>query len=451
MVDHLRWLYQFDSDGIDLPCNISQNLIKTCMLKKPLILSADIGTSSLKAAFIDSDGAVAAFAREAYPVRAESILPVHWENALVSALAAMSTEYTRWTGSNAVDRLEAVCISANGPTLVPYTVDGKSLRPLLWCDDRAAGTASSGTSAETPSLFLPHAAWFARNEPALYKKTRYFISAQEWLSFILGAEPVTALPNGLYEAYYWNKSQCALFGVDMERFPPFVEMGCTIGSVSEKAARRFNLKPHIPIVAGGPDFIVALIGTGTVEPGLVCDRAGTSEGINLCVSFLETKGKTAFCGLRMLPHIHEGLWNLGGIIPRSGSFFDQYRMESGQWQLGYAELLRNIIKEKGTGYAVLVAMASHVKNTLDTFKKNGFTITEMRVSGGQSKSRLWNQLKADLTGCALIMPEIADGELAGNACLAAVALRRARDIDEAIAQLIRIKERYDPKIIPNDN
>jgi xylulokinase len=424
------------------------------MLKKPLTLSVDIGTSSLKAAFIDSDGSVAAFAREAYPVQAKSVLTVHWENALVSALAAMFTEYTARMGLNAADRLEAVCISANGPTLVPYTIDGKSLPPLLWCDERtvlaAAGATSGRERAEITSLFLSHAAWFARNEPALYEKTKYFISAQEWLSLLLGAEPVTVLPNGLYEAYYWNKSQCALFGVDMERFPSFVEMGCTIGSVSETAARRFNLKPHIPIVAGGPDFIAALIGTGTVEPGLVCDRAGTSEGINLCVPFVETRGIPVCYGLRTLPHIHEGLWNLGGIIPRSGSLFDQYRMENGQPQHGYDELMRNIIEEKGMGYAVLVTMAFHVKNMLDTFKKNGFTITEMRVSGGQAKSKIWNQLKADLTGCALIIPEIVDGELAGNACLAAVALGRARNTGEAIAQMFRIKERYDPETMPND-
>jgi xylulokinase len=416
------------------------------------MVSADIGTSSLKAAFIDSGGSVAAFAREVYPVQAKSVLTVHWENALRAALATMSAQYTAKTGLNAVDCLEAVCISANGPTLVPYTTDGESLRPLLWCDDRIAGAvegaAFSRASAEPTSLFLPHAAWLVQNEPALYEKTKYFISAQEWLSFMLGAEPVTVLPNDLYEAYYWNKSQCAFFGVDRERFPPFVEMGCIIGRVSEAAAQRFHLKPHIPIVAGGPDFIAALIGTGTVEPGIVCDRAGTSEGINLCVSFLEIRETPAFYGLRMLPHIHEGLWNLGCIIPRSGSLFDQYRMDSG-WQRGYSELLQNIIAEKGAGYAVLVTMASQVKNALDTFKKNEFPIIEMRVSGGQAKSRLWNQLKADLTGCVLIIPEIADGELAGNACLAAAALGRARNMDEAIAQLFRIKERYEPGTMLN--
>ncbi|MDR2447009.1 MAG: sugar kinase [Treponema sp.] len=419
------------------------------MLKKPLVLSADIGTSSLKAALIDIDGTLAAFAREAYPARADVTLTVVWENALASALSVLSAEYAARTGSNAIDRLEAICVSANGPTLVPYTIDGKSLSPLLWCDGRVAGTAS-GESGKTKSLFLPHAAWFAQNEPALYEKTKRFLSAQEWISFMLGAEPVTALPNSLYEEYYWNESQCALFDLDMAKFSPFVEMGCVIGGVSEKAAQRFNLKPHIPIIAGAPDFIAALIGTGVIEPGLVCDRAGTSEGVNLCASSLEPGKPLVFDGLRTLPHIHKDRWNLGYIIPQSGRLFDQYRKESGQMHCSYDELLRNILQEKGRGYATLATMALQVKNALDTFQKNGFAITGMRVSGGQAKNRLWNQLKADLIGCVLTVPEIADGELAGDSCLAIAACGRAKNIDEAVARLFHVRERYEPKTVLSD-
>jgi xylulokinase len=429
------------------------------MLKKPLVLSADIGTSSLKAALIDSDGSLAAFARKAYSIRpaysaypawAGAALTTVWENALEEAISVLFAEYAALTGLNAADRLEAICISANGPTLVPYTIDGKSLPPLLWCDGRVAG-AASGESVEAKSLFLPHVAWLAQNEPALYEKTKYFISAQEWVSFALGAEPTTALPNSLYEAYYWDKSQCASFGLDMAKFPPFVEMGRVIGGVSEKAAQRFSLKPHTRIIAGAPDFIAALIGTGVVEQGLVCDRAGTSEGINLCASLPETSEAPTFDGLRNLPHIHEGRRNLGCVIPQSGSLFDQYRMESDQWHCNYDELLRSTIQEKGRGYATLATMALQVKNALGTFQKNGFTITEMRVSGGQAKSKLWNQLKADLTGCVLIIPKIADGELAGNSCLAAVALGRAKNIGEAAARLFREKERYEPRAVLSDN
>jgi xylulokinase len=319
--------------------------------------------------------------------------------------------------------------------LAPYTFEGENLPPLLWCGGR--GLAVEGGK----SLFLPSAAYFARNEPRLYEKTKYLFSAQERLSFSLGAEPVSILPSSRYEDFYWNKEQCALFGVDPAKFPPFVPMGSIIGAVSEKAAQRFSLKKGAPIIASGPDFITALIGTGTLKKGIVCDRAGTSEGVNLCADFHSAQN---LHGLRVLPHIAEGLWNVGGIIPRSGSLFDQYRAEHGFLQRDYGGLLREIMKEKNEGFSVLRKMALQVKATLDLFRENGFSISEMRASGGQAKSRLWNRLKADLIGCTLVIPEIADGELAGNACLAAVALGEARDLEDAAARFFRVKETYEP-------
>lgn len=401
---------------------------------KPLILTVDIGTSSLKAALIGVDGRLECFDRETY-AEAKEILSSHWENALSRALARLFKD-------KSADFLKAVCISANGPTFVPYTFDGQSLAPILWRDTKTVQVASA------KSFFLPHSAYFAQSEPLLYEKTKYLFSAQEWLSFMLGAEPVTALPNRLYEEYYWNDEQCALFGVDSAKFPPFVAMGSVIGAVSDKAASRFFLKKGVPIVAGAPDFIAALIGAGALKKGIACDRAGTSEGVNLCEDFASEKDrkKEEIKGLRVLPHIKEGLWNIGGLIPQSGSLFDQYRAENGWTNRDYGELLAEIIGEKKEerGLFVLQTMAAQVKNALNRFQENGFSITEMRVSGGQAKNPLWNKLKADLTGCTLLVPEIADCELAGDACLAETALGEARDIEEASALIFRIKEKYEP-------
>jgi sugar (pentulose or hexulose) kinase len=68
----------------------------------------------------------------------------------------------------------------------------------------------------------------------------------------------------------------------------------------------------------------------------------------------------------------------------------------------------------------------------------------MRLSGGQGKSRLWNQLKADITGVTLLAPEIADGELAGDAAAAALGLGEAADLGEAVSRIVRIRERFVP-------
>jgi sugar (pentulose or hexulose) kinase len=311
---------------------------------------------------------------------------------------------------------------------------------------------------------------FRRERPADYERTALLLSAQDWLSRRLGAEAVTTLPP-FYEPYYWDDAQCAALGIDRALFPPFAAPGTVIGRVSPEAARRLTalagglgrLGAGIPIVAGGVDFIMALIGAGTVEPGMVCDRAGTSEGINLCAAFPGIVGPPRFpTEIRTLPHVSSGLWNLSVIIPASGRLFDRYRALAGQENRPYGDILEELIPggflpdlDAGgfggfsgaaeLGRATLTTMGFAVRAAAETLDRHGFSVTEMRLSGGQSKNRRWNQLKADLAGISLLVPEQPDCELAGDAVLGAIALGEATDLKEGISRIVRVKER----IVPN--
>jgi sugar (pentulose or hexulose) kinase len=247
-------------------------------------------------------------------------------------------------------------------------------------------------------------------------------------------------------------------------------MGSLIGRVSAGAAGRFGLSPGIPLIAGGPDFITALIGVGVLEPGMVCDRAGSSEGINLCAA-----APVSAPGLRVLPHAAEGFWNIGALIPSSGSLFEWFRTLSGQETRPYGDLLREItalppgggwlfpeeaspekfpglfFSPRGLGdrprfgRAVLEAMGFRVREALELLGRRGFPVAEMRLSGGQGKNPRWNQLKADITGRTLLAPEIPDGELAGDAMLGMTALGEAGSVREAAGRMLRIKARYEPE------
>jgi xylulokinase len=209
---------------------------------------------------------------------------------------------------------------------------------------------------------------------------------------------------------------------------------------------------------------MSLLGVGAIKPGRVCNRAGTSEGLNLCA-----EGYLKSQELRVLPHLERGLWNIGGVIPDSGRLFEQYRVLTGQVRRSYEEILENLIPSDETlssekvrffpkigffgknilhtsalGRGLLEALGFMTRGVLDIFEKSGFPIEEMRVSGGQGRNARWNQLKADITGCTLLIPEIRDGELAGSAVLGTMALGEAGSFGEAADRLIRIRRRYVP-------
>jgi xylulokinase len=199
---------------------------------------------------------------------------------------------------------------------------------------------------------------------------------------------------------------------------------------------------------------------------MVCDRAGSSEGINLCAAF---SGATPRFPpeLRTLPHVSPGLWNLSVIIPESGGLFERYRSLTGQGNRPYEDTLAELIPQGllpsllpdpcsggswetpfsgpvELGRAALSSMGFTARAAAETLGRHGFPVREMRLSGGQGKNRLWNQLKAELAGIPLLVPEQPDCELAGDAVLGALALGEAADLREGIRRIVRIRERIDP-------
>jgi sugar (pentulose or hexulose) kinase len=396
------------------------------MKKTRIILCADIGTTALKAAFIDADAPaetrLLAFSRETYHASTERLIAASlWEAAFYRAVKVLR-DIAPAVG------IEAVCVSGNGPTLVPVeggAADGNALPPLYWFSPALALPSARKAGEKAASLFLPRAAYFRQNQPEYYARTSLFLSCQEWLSARLGAEPVTVLPTPHYRPYYYDDGQFTAFSLDSRKFPPFVPLGSVIGRLSVEAARLSGLTAGIPIAAGGPDFIMALLGSGATKPGLVCDRAGSSEGINVCASEPPSEAVAAAYSLRVLPHAVEGLWNVSVVLPESGSLIDRYRLENGEQNIPYEETLKGMISwadGRLTLHPILRKITDQVRGALETLCKAGYPVYEMRHSGGQAKSPLWNRLKAEICGCKLLVPEIPDTELAGDAAAAMLAL-----------------------------
>lgn len=417
------------------------------MSRRKIVLCADIGTSSLKAGFVDIGAAstarrrLLAFVREPYPAEISPALVEgrhvklpcgEWERAFQRALATL---FRQRPGA----RIETICVSGNGPTLVPIQKDGLSELPLYWF-----GATEPAEGRGLQSFFLPHVRWFMRKYPQQYERTAAFCSCQEWLAGRLGAAPHTTLPTPAHRPYYWDAAQCRAAGVDEAKFLPFAPLGSVVGRSTAEAEELFGLRKGIPIVAGGPDFIMALLGTATVKPGLVCDRAGSSEGINVCVAGERGRGGLP-TQLRAMPHPIEGLWNVSVVLPESGSVFERWRQDKGHAGTGYEELLSKLIPPSANLdeiHPVLSGIAGQVKGAVETLRGAGFPVKEMRLSGGQAKSPRWNALKARVSRCRLLVPEILDGELAGGAAAAMFALGHASTLAEACRALVVIKERY---------
>jgi len=427
-----------------------------------MILTADLGTRSLKAGLITIDGDLHAHARVGYShppgLGKDQFDPHQWEDAFTEALRQLPSA-----------DIEAIALSGNGPTLVPCDDDGASLADAdLWLNQRSIHREG------TRSYYLPKAEWLRKNNLDTWRHTRKLLSCPEWLQYRLSGTMTMTLPHDGFRPYLWDSWQLKSYDLDSALFPAMARMGSIAGYVHPEASSRFGLSEKLPIVACGSDFMMALLGSGAVRPGTVCDRAGTSEGINYCCE--KPAGDPR---LRDLPHAIEPYWNSAVILSSTGLVFDWYRRLTGQGNRAYEETLAEVDDvppgqsaprffpgPRGTtlwefdggsfhhfepghgrsemGRAVMEAIGYALKRGIEILDEADMPVSEMRVTGGQARGEVWNQMKADITGCRLLIPHIVDAELTGSACCASVALGWHESLQAAVRDFVRIQHVYEP-------
>ena len=296
----------------------------------------------------------------------------------------------------------------------------------------------------------------------VWKKSGLVYSGPEYFLWLLTGESCTILPEKRFESAYWNKQLLLESGFsndEINKLPSFTEPSHKVAGLSRKAssflgAEEFGIKEGLPVFCGSPDFISALVGTATVKPGILCDRAGSSEGINFCTA-VPLEGEK----IRTLPSVVPELWNASVLLPDSGSKFDSFKLkierELGK-QIEYSVLVQEIIESDGTnasldqGKYLMIQTALNLKDAIgilkDAAEKKGVPFPdEMRVAGGQAKSALWNQMKADITGMKISVPSCPDAELLGDAAFAFTALKVFSSLTCASESLFSKAETFYPQ------
>ena len=345
------------------------------------MLAVDVGSTSLKAALIERDGRVAAMCSVPYSAPENRFVAEGWIWALKSAVDKLM--------SAGGPMVKAFAISGNGPTLVSES--GLTLR---WNEYPAARLNVDETSPDEAhrfanSIFLPRILLFRDLISDEYEATAHLFSGPEYLIWQLTGNVVTILPEERYETAYWNREVLEGFGIMTGKMPDFVELGHNCGQLLPNAQELLGL-PDVPVIGVGPDFIAALIGTATTEPGHICDRAGSSEGINLCVD-KEIRAE----GIRTLPGVKPGLWNISVLIPDSAALPEDIRLQKVTDAL---LLLKKLAAENDIAFPSVIT-----------------------TTGGQAKDQAYFEKKraalAEL-GLELVIGTCVDAELEGDAKVA---------------------------------
>jgi xylulokinase len=404
--------------------------------------------------------------------------PAQWTEAFANGIRQIAGQ----CGHVQIATIAAILISGNGPTLVPVTASGAAMA-RHWLDRRAVEEGKTvsqlfGTFVD-PSFFLPKILYIKNRESELYQKTEHFLSSSEYLAYYLSGNARMVLAGKTFEKWYWNDEvldKAGFSGSEKDKFPAFIAPGEEIGEVLPELAGQFGLAQGVKVFAGGPDFLLSILGTGCAEPGDACDRSGTSEGINLCTEqYIDDKRLFSY------EHPVKPFWNLSGIISTSGKAISWTRRLLGITPPEEYNKFYNLAAQAKAGgngaiflpylagerapvwnpdaHAVFSGLSLHdspaelaraacegvcysIRDVITVMEADGASVTAMRVTGGPSESDFLNQLKADVSGKPVLLPELEEAELLGLAVIGSVALGEYTNFGEAAKKMVRIKKVY---------
>ena len=214
------------------------------------------------------------------------------------------------------------------------------------------------------------------------------------------------------------------------------------------------------VFCGAPDFVVALIGTDTLDTGMLCDRSGSSEGLNLCTPIPLNSPN-----IRTMPSIIPGMWNAAVIIPDTGSRFAIFKQkveDELKTKITHKKLVAQIVdtptfenpqiltdEQKKEGLAIIHDVTHQLWAALNILKKASEEAglpqpRSITVTGGQALNEKWTQIKCDTLCVPFVVTECVDAELAGDNILARISLGYYDSIEEAAFVLVKKSHIYTP-------
>ncbi|MCC6616919.1 MAG: FGGY-family carbohydrate kinase [Anaerolineae bacterium] len=471
-----------------------------------LLLGIDVGTTGVKAALFTPDGHLETVATVEYatqylrPGWVEQD-PQDWWQATCTTIRTVVSEVP-----NAAERIAGVAVSSQAPALIATDADGNPLRPaLIWMDRRADAEVEQlkalfgaekiyRVTGNRPDAFYVAAKlrWFWQHEPELHARTRWilqipgYINAKLTGTFAVDNSHAALLQLRDYATGAWSMPICEACGVDLERLPPVLAGYQIQGEVTRAAAELTGLRAGTPVMAGTVDSAAAAVETGVVEEGIAAEMTGTSTVLMMP----NARGVTESAFIAM-PHALPDMHLLLGAMVSSGASVNWFRENFGHWEQQESERLNENIFEifvreaesigagsdgliflpymmgerspmwhtnaRGVLFglslatsrgavirAILEGTAFAIRHNIDVAQQAGVPVREVRSVGGGTRNRLWNQIKADMLGVPVLLPETSVGAPFGDAMLVGMGLGLYPDPVAAVKQMVRIKTVYEP-------
>jgi sugar (pentulose or hexulose) kinase len=355
-------------------------------------------------------------------------------------------------------RLEPACVAvtAQRSSVIPIDRDGNPLHPAIMWQDRRTASLAQAMSDYDPQVYRASGlkispvfsaikmTWFKRNRPDIWNRTHRMIGIQDWALYLLTGKLVTdhtfASRTNLFdlEARRWDAELLRLFDVPPAMLCDLVAPGAIVGGLLPGCAAETGLPSGLPVVTAGGDQQCAALGLGLFSGERAVANTGTGSYLigHSGKPALDARMRTA-CNISAVPdaYIVEAAVLTSGTIYRwfselgfnDGSdgnadipAFERLNAEAATAPPGANELI--VLphfrgcgapywdpEAKGVFYnltlgatrgemarAILEAIAIEMKESLELVEALCGRVGVVSVSGGLTRSELFNQIQSDV-------------------------------------------------------
>lgn len=467
-------------------------------LPQDLYLAIDIGTGSARAALVDGAGRIQAIAAQEY----DQIVPQYgwseqraddWWAGVVTAIRALLHKEP-----GAAARIAAICACGQMHGTVLLGADGRPTRATvpLWNDKRTASLVKAFEAAHPPADYLAKSAnpatpawpgfklqWLRDQDPVAYNAAVAVVMPKDYVNFRLTGEiamdRTEAACSFLMDPATgaWSQHMCDLLGLDIAKLVPIRHPTEILGTITAATAIETGLPAGLPVLVGGGDFPVALLGSGVSRAGLCSDITGTSSIVTVVADapllnaeisnigtveggwggfvLLESGGDSMRWARRAF---HEKALSYEEIVEKAalapagadrlfflpyltGERFGEHRNSRGQFF--------GITAEHGLPHmhrAVMEGVAFAVTRQMRIMEQAaGRKLERVIASGGGVKTALWMKIKASAYNIPILVPQEAECGIVGCAAMAATAIGRFIRAEDAADAFVH----YAGEILPD--
>ena len=446
-------------------------------------VGVDVGTQSIRALAVDEDGRTVAAAKR--PLRGTRSGTRHeqdpdaWWVLTAEALSELDLRGHEIGG---------VAVCATSGTVLLTDADGTPRTPGLMYDDARAGALSqqaqeAGAELWTrlgyrmqPAWALPKLLWW-RDKGLLGPGVRLAHQPDVITAALVGHPVASDASHALKTGYdlvedRWPADVLAALGVPENALPQVVRPGTVLGEVCAEAAVLTGLPVGTPVVAGMTDGCAAQLAAGALEVGEWNSVLGTTLALKGVSTSLPHDPTGAVYSHRAP---HGDLWLPGGASSTGagavralfpGADLDALTAAAARVRdvplcyplVGHGERFPFVAPEArgflgdgpltGDSAAVFAAVCTgvaHVERlSFELLASAGADVGgTVTFTGGGARNEWWNQLRCDVLGVPVRLPENPEPAL-GMAVLAAGA--RTGDIPAAAKRLVRVRRTLEPDL-----